>query len=187
MKKVFMIHGFNGEPNGGWRPWLMGELAKKNIYACALPMPSPEAPIKEEWIKTINDAIKQPNEEIFLVGHSLGVPAILRYLETLPNDKKIGGVILVSGPFFQIRKDGYEYVNEFLKDTFNFEKIKKVCDSFIVIHGSDDPIVSLENPNEISKNLNCELIFIPGEKHLNGSAGFYEVPQIFNALEKIIF
>ena len=46
MKKVFIVHGFEGEPNGGWRPWLMGELAKKDIYACALPMPIPSSPNK---------------------------------------------------------------------------------------------------------------------------------------------
>jgi len=91
MKKVFIVHGFGGEPNGGWRPWLMGELAKKDIYACALPMPTPEEPKKEEWVKAITDAIKIPNEEIFLVGHSLGVPAILHYLENLV----AGGGVLV--------------------------------------------------------------------------------------------
>jgi len=45
MKKVFIIHGFEGEPNGGWRPWLMRELAKFDVYASALPMPTPEKPI----------------------------------------------------------------------------------------------------------------------------------------------
>jgi hypothetical protein len=34
MKKVFIIHGFQGKPNGGWRPWLEGELALLDIYAC---------------------------------------------------------------------------------------------------------------------------------------------------------
>ena len=48
-----MIHGFRGEPNGGWRPWLMGELAQKDIYAHALLMPNPYEPKKDEWVKTI--------------------------------------------------------------------------------------------------------------------------------------
>ena len=49
MKKVFMIHGYEGKPNGGWQPWLMGELAKENIWACALSMPSPNKPEKNEY------------------------------------------------------------------------------------------------------------------------------------------
>lgn len=187
MKKVFMIHGFNGEPNGGWRPWLMGELAKKDIYACALPMPSPEVPIKEEWIKTITDAVKTPNKEIFLVGHSLGVPAILRYLETLSVGQKIGGAVLVSGPPFIIQKNGYECVNKFLENSFDFEHLKNVCNNFVVVHGSDDQIVSFNDAEQISKNLACELVSVSGGKHLNGSAGFYKVPEILDSLKKMIF
>ena len=29
MKKVFIIQGFRGAPNGGWKPWLMVELEKQ--------------------------------------------------------------------------------------------------------------------------------------------------------------
>lgn len=73
MKKVFIIHGFEGSPNGGWRPWLMGELEKHDIYACALSMPSPENPVCSEWIAEISQHIEQnKKDEIYLIGHSLG-------------------------------------------------------------------------------------------------------------------
>lgn len=184
MKKVFMIHGFEGEPNGGWRPWLMRELAKKDIWACALPMPTPDKPQKDEWVKTVTDAVGNPNEEIFLVGHSLGVPTILRYLETLDKNKKIGGAVLVSGPAFEIKKHGY--VNKFLDTPFNFEHIKNVCKSFVVVHGDNDPNVPFSDAEYLSKNLSCSLISIPNGGHLAGHDGFYELPQLLEALEKII-
>ncbi|MBI4599005.1 alpha/beta hydrolase, partial [Candidatus Uhrbacteria bacterium] len=82
MKKVFIIHGFEGSPNGGWRPWLMAELEKQEIYACALSMPMPENPVCDEWVGEISRHIERNSDDkIYLVGHSLGVPAILRYLE----------------------------------------------------------------------------------------------------------
>lgn len=186
MKKVFMIHGFQGEPNGGWRPWLMGELAKKDIYACALPMPTPDKPKKDEWIKKILDEVGTPNEEIFLVGHSLGSPAILRYLEKLEDTQKIGGAILVSGPVNLIEKEGYDYVNKFLNSGFGFEKIKRVCSNFVVIHGDNDPNVPLSDAEEVSKKLNCELIKIPSGKHLAGHDGVFELPVALEALEKMM-
>jgi predicted alpha/beta hydrolase family esterase len=185
MKKVFMVHGFNGEPNGGWRPWLMGELAKKDIYACALPMPASEKPEKEEWIKTIKKAVGVPNEEIFLVGHSLGVPAVLRYLETLDKNQKIGGAVLVSGPTFEIKKDGYEKVNKFLNKPFNFEQIKNACKNFAIIHGDNDKSVPFSDAEYLSKNLSCNLISIPNGGHLGGHEGFYELPQLLESLEKM--
>ena len=186
MKKVFMIHGFNGEPNGGWRPWLMGELAKNDIYACALPMPTPDVPVKSEWIKTINEAVGVPTKEIFLIGHSLGVPAILRYLEDLDKDSKIGGVVLVSGLAFVIKEDGYEQVNTFLEGSFDFDHIKNVCNNFVIIHGDNDTNVPLSDAEELSKKLACDLIIIPNGGHLNGSAGCYKLPEALDSLLKMI-
>lgn len=190
MKKVFMVHGFMGEPNGGWRPWLMGELSKKDIYACALPMPNPDNPQKDEWIKTISDAVGDANEEIFLVGHSLGVPAILRYLETLSESKKIGGAILVSGPFKIINPENItsklRKIDNFLDIPFDFEHMKKVCQKFTVIHGDNDEEVPFEHAINISENLNCVLVSVPNGGHLNGSAGWNELPQALKVLEEMM-
>lgn len=179
-----MIHGFKGEPNGGWRPWLMGELAKNNIYACALPMPTPDKPIKEEWVKTIKDAVGNKTDEIFLIGHSLGVPAILRYLETLPIGSKIGGAVLVSGVIFE--KERYEPINNFLNSPFNFDHIKSVCNKFIIIHGDNDENVLFSEATDLSKFLSCDLIPIPNGKHLNGTAGCYKLPEALESLLKMM-
>lgn len=76
----------------------MTELEKKDVYACALSMPNPEEPICFEWVEEIARHVERnKNDEIYLVGHSLGVPAILRYLEK-PESQTIAGSILVSGP-----------------------------------------------------------------------------------------
>lgn len=186
MKKVFIVHGFQGEPNGNWFPWLMEELSKNHIYACSLPMPMPDLPEKREWIKSINEAVGIPNEEILLVGHSLGVPAILRYLETLDKDAKIGGVVLVSGPVSLIEENGYEQVNTFLEGSFDFDHIKNVCNNFVVIHGSNDTNVSFTDAELIAKKLSCELISIPNGGHLNGSAGCFKLPEVLDSLLKMI-
>ena len=181
-----MIHGFRGKPNGGWRPWLMGELSKNDIWACALAMPAPDVPIKSDWIKKINEVVGIPNEEIFLVGHSLGVPAILRYLESLDKDSKVGGVVLVSGPLSKIEKDGYEQVDIFLDTVFDFDHIRNVCKNFVVIQGDNDQNVPFSDAEELAEKFSCELISIPNGGHLNGSAGIFELPQALDSLLKMI-
>ena len=180
-----MIHGFQEKPNGGWRPWLMGELAKSDIYACAIPMPSPDMPVKTDWVTAIKEAVKNPTEEVFLVGHSLGVPAILRYLESLDTDYKIGGVVLVSGPLLKIEKEGYEQVDTFLDTTFDFDHIKNVCKYFIIIHGDNDPNVPFSDAEELSKKLGGFLISIPNGGHLNGSASCFVLPSALESLLKM--
>lgn len=183
MKKVFIIHGFEGSPNGGWRPWLMAELEKKDIYACALSMPRPEMPKKSEWIEEIKRHVDINNkDEIYLIGHSLGVPAILRYLEEY-SPSNISGVILVSGP---VNSTNEEKIDDFMRDSFNFEVIKSKIKKTTVIHGDNDPLVPLSDAETISKKLDCKLMVVNNGKHLNGSAGFNELPKCLEALNEMM-
>jgi len=186
MKKVFMIHGYKGQPNGGWRPWLMGKLAKEEIWACALAMPMADGPQKDEWIKEISRLIGEPSEDFFFVGHSLGVPTILRYLETLPISSQIGGAVLVSGPTHILEGERYQPINHFMEKPFDFEHIKKVCKNFTIIHGDNDKSVPFKQAEELSRNLGCNLISIPNGGHLGGHEGFYELPEVLQALNNMM-
>lgn len=58
MKKVFIAHGFEGSPSGGWQPWLMAELEKRGVHACALAISNPNNPICTEWVKKLRDTLK---------------------------------------------------------------------------------------------------------------------------------
>lgn len=183
MKKVFLIHGFQGEPNGGWRPWLMAELSQKGIYACALPMPTPNNPLPKEWVNEIKRSVEaSPRDQIYLVGHSLGSPAILRFLETT-KVKNIKGIVLVSSPVYKTQK---KKVAEFLKKPFDFKLIKSKVKSILVIHGDNDPAVSFEQGKYLAEQLKGELITIEKGGHLNGSSGWYKLPQAFDGLMKMI-
>ena len=183
MNKVFIIHGFEGSPNGGWRPWLMGELGKQNIYACAISMPNPNNPVPSEWIEEISRHVERnEKDQIYLIGHSLGVPAILRYLEET-KATNVNGLVLVSGPAFKTTK---KKVAEFLEDPFNFKLIKSKVNKVVVIHGDDDRIVSVDQGQFLAKELNAELIIIKNGRHLNGADGWYSLPPCSEALLRIM-
>ena len=55
-----------------------------------------------------------------------------------------------------------------------------------VIHGDNDPYVPVSDAYEISKELQGqgELIIIPNGKHLNGSAGYVELPELLEIILK---
>lgn len=183
MKKVFIVHGFEGSPNGGWRPWLMAELNKKNIYAGAFLMPKPDNPVLEEWVEEISRQVERcKDDEIYLVGHSLGVTAILRFLEETKMNNVFGTVLVSSVS----EKIGNLKIDSFMEKDFDFKKIKSKCKSFSVIHGDNDPYVPLNNAETLSEELNGELIIIENGEHLNGSAGWLTLPQCMNALDKMM-
>ncbi len=191
MKKVFIIHGFMSSPNGGFRPWLMAELFKNDVYACALPMPDPYHPKKEAWVEAISNAVNMfPEDEIILVGHSLGVPAILRYLQTLSENQKIIGSVLVSGPCYSLDIENKETklrrADNFLDIPFDFENIKQKSKQFVVIHGDNDPKVPFSHAIEISQKLDCKLVSIPNGKHLGNSDGCFELPEVFTAIKDML-
>lgn len=182
MKKVFIAHGFESRPNGGWRPWLMGELEKIDVYACALPMPTPENPVCSEWVEEISRQVKRnESDEIHLVGHSLGVPAILRYLES--TQTRIAGAVLVSGP---CERNDNRKIDSFLGKPFDYGSIKSKAGRFVIIQGDNDPNVPMSNAETLSKELDGKLIVIPNGGHLNGASGWYQLPQCLNALKEMV-
>lgn len=184
MKKVLIIHGFEGTPNGGWRPWLMGELEKMDIYACSLAMPTPDAPVCGEWVSELSRQIEMSNsdDEIYLAGHSLGVPAILRYLET-DDARKIAGIVLVAAPSEKTQNKATE---NFYETSYDYELIKTKIGAGAVIHGDNDPYVPLSNAKDIASGLGVDLIVIENGGHLNGSSGFLALPQCLEILSKMI-
>ncbi len=183
MKKVFLIHGFEGSPNGGWRPWLMAELEKMDVYACALAMPSPENPQCKAWVEEISRHVEQSrHDDIYLVGHSLGVPAILRFLEEASENTKIQGIVLVAGPS---EKNENKKIENFFTTDFNFEHINSKFSHASIIHGDNDPLVPISNGQFLSAQLHAPLTLIPNGGHLNGSSGCTSLPPCLEALSQM--
>ncbi len=162
----------------------MAELDKLDIYACALPMPSPDNPIAGEWTAEIARNIEiNPSYEIYLVGHSLGVPAILHYLQQ-PNAKQIAGSILVSGPIETNPK--WTKINNFMEGGFDWDRINANCKKHAVIHGDNDQTVPLSNAEKLSVALGAKLVVVKNGGHLNGSSGFNSLPQVLEALREMM-
>lgn len=186
MKKVFLIHGFRGSPNESFFPWLMRSLKDEGIYSCSLPLPSPDEPKVSEWINTISFNVGNPSNEIFLVGHSLGVPAILRYLESLPLDTRIGGVVLISGPFENLKDEEHKILDPFYENSFDFNYIKKVCEKFSIIHAKQDDLVPVSHAFLLAEKLGVNVTVLPTGWHLVEDEGVRELPEALEELEKMI-
>lgn len=186
MKHVYIVHGFEGKPNGAWRPWLMSELEKLDVYACALPMPSPYTPQCEDWMDEISRHVKANPDETYLIGHSLGVVAILNYLQTHTLRSQFAGVILISGPIASNPEFSIEMHNKlqnFFFAPFNFSNLKNKAKNFCVIHGDNDPVVPFSHAQTLARGLNCELVSVKNGGHLNGSSGFYTLPILLEKLK----
>lgn len=180
-QKVLLVHGYKTTPNGAWFPWLMGEVKKLAVFAVSLDMPTPDVPKQEEWVAEIARAVdRHVAGEVYLVGHSLGVAAILDYLQS-PRAKLVNGVVLVSGriqPSENLATAGFY-------QQFDFQKIRSLTDGAVVIHARDDDMVSYENGVTLAKALGVELVTLESGKHLTGSQGVFELPEALEALKSL--
>lgn len=171
MIRVFIIHGWEADSGSNWFPWLEKELNDRGHEAKALDMPNSAHPEKKEWLESMSKEIK--DEDAILVGHSLGVPAMLAYLE----NNKAGKAILVSG--FDAPLGIADEPDSFVKDGFDFKKIKKNCPKFVIYHSDNDPYI----PLDMAKNLNGELIILPNAGHINLGTGYFQFPEILKNIE----
>lgn len=191
MKKVFIIHGFGGIPNAGWIPWLMKELGNQSVYACALPMPNSKNPVVLKWTEEIAHAVENsPDDEIFLVGHSLGATAVLKYLEQYRGAKNISRVVLVSGLISPLdpenKESNYRMIDSFVIPQIDFKLIKNKAREFVVLHSVDDPAVPFSHAEIISQNLSCPLVSVDNRKHfyILTEPICYEIPELLELIVK---
>jgi hypothetical protein len=183
MKKVFIIHGYGGYPNKNWFPWLKSELEKSNISVTVLAMPNTESPQLSEWLSYLQLQVANPNENIYFVGHSLGCITILKYLESLPKNIKVGGAVLVAG---FIRPIHFHELDNFFQTLLNVKKINMSVKKIIAINSDNDPHVPYQQAEEIEYRFGAELIKIHNGDHLNEKAGYKEFPLLLEKLKGLL-
>lgn len=185
MKKVIIVHGFRAKPNSSWKSWLLVQLRDIDIYAGALLMPTPEEPKSDEWVREIERYADNPDDEIYLVGHSLGCRAILAYLQK--TSRKITAVFLVSGTSTALRVEEEDSplrkIDNFFETHFDFGKIKNTCSQFYIIHAKDDNRVPFEHALFFEKNLEAQLVALETGGHLSGKDGVSELPILMDLLK----
>ena len=182
-KRAFIIHGWGGKPDANWFPWLKMELKKQDFHVNVPKMPNADFPVQSEWLVYMQDIINNVDNDIFLIGHSLGVVAILRFLESLPAGQRVGGVVLVSG--FSESLGTIPEIENFFENRVDYEKIKLHCSNFIVINSDDDPYVPMEKGEILRDNLNAKLIVLHEAGHINMGTGYFQLPIALEELIKI--
>lgn len=165
MKTCIIIHCWEGYPEYCWYPWAKSELEKKGFKVIVPGMPETTTPTFSEWFKKIKEIADNITGEIYLVGHSLGCITILRYLEQLPDNKKVDGVVMVAGFTDYL---GYNELESFFQTPINFKEIKQHCNKFIAINSDNDPYVSLSQSEIFKKELDAKVIVKHQMGHFSG-------------------
>lgn len=178
MKRVIIVHGWDGHPGECWFPWLKKELEKKGYSVQVPQMPVPEAPHMGRWVPHLAKAVGKPDSGTCLVGHSCGCITILRYLESLTKGK-IGKAVLVAGFTDPL---GYKELENFFASPLEWKNIRSHCTDFVAINSDNDQYVPLHHADVFRKNLGAKVIVEHGKGHMGGGDKMMQLPSVLGAV-----
>ena len=192
MKRVFLIHGWEGYPDNCWFPWLKAELKEKGFEVIIPAMPSPDNPKIGEWVNFLKEQVVKPDENTYFIGHSMGCRTILQYLQDLPEKSKVGGVIFVAGwisltPMATRTEQEKQIAKPWLEKPHDYKKMKAHCDKFVAIFSDNDLYVPIkENSDTYKEKLNAKIIVEKGKGHFGDDDNVKELPIVLKELLKMV-
>lgn len=174
MKRVIIVHGWDGYPEEGWFPWLRKELEKRGLEVHIPQLPEADKPRIYNWVPALAKTVGTPDENTYFVGHSMGCQTIARYLESLSEDIKVGGAVFVAGFFKRLTgleddPDVQEIDKHWLTAPLDFEKVRSHLSQSVAIFSDNDPWVPLDNQDDFRDKLGSKIIIERNMGHFSGS------------------
>ncbi|MBI4257272.1 serine hydrolase family protein [Candidatus Uhrbacteria bacterium] len=165
MKRVIIVHCWDGNPEYCWYPWLKRELEARGFEVIVPAMPETSMPKMDLWVPVLADVVGKPDKDTILVGHSIGCATIMRYLETLGETETIGGAVFIAGFTTDL---GFEEIHNFFETPLDFKEIRSHLPRLISIHSNDDPFVDLKYATILADELGAETTILEKMKHFSG-------------------
>lgn len=180
VKRVIIVHCWEGSPGYCWYPYAKKELEKKGFEVTVPAFPETELPKLSAWLPKLKEVVGVPDAGIFLVGHSVGCTTILRYLESLSQGESIGGAVFVAGFTDDL---GLEELKNFFTTPINFDEAKKHCPRFVAIHSDNDPYVPLKHGDIFKEKLGAKVVIKHNAGHFSGEDNCIELPDVVSSVE----
>ncbi len=141
-KEEYYSPTFPSPSNYHWFPWIQKQLVMKGIITQVLEMPTPYAPVYEEWKKQLD--IYPLDRSYTLVGHSRGAGFLLRYLSE--RKVEIDALVLVAPSFRptgqEENKSGEFY--SFVPDPSLSSRVR----AFHLLYSHNDPVKGIKESAE---------------------------------------
>ncbi|MCL2384022.1 MAG: alpha/beta hydrolase [Oscillospiraceae bacterium] len=184
MKKVLLLHGYNGIP-----PVFnyLNEELKKLQYDVIMP----SLPIKENirydtWERELESIIRELEGELIVIAHSCSNPFLIKYLsDSKLNVKLYIGLAGFSNHFVKEGRKDLEKTMESLIpsedeiDNFKYNVKAKFC-----IYSDNDHLVPFEILKQHVKNIEGQDYMIPNVGHMGNRSNLQELPQVIEIVNK---
>lgn len=179
MKNAFIIHGSNGSKDAHWYPWLEEKLKEEGYEVVRPQFPIKEEQILSNWLKTLKP-YKEKLDVALVFAHSLGVPFFMNVLNRW--DVSCRAVFLVSGFVGCLEAEGEPNLDDFSDREFDWEKIRKSAEEFVVFHSDNDPYVPLKRAEDLAEKLGTKVRVIKDGEHFQACSGYKKFEELLKPL-----
>ena len=186
MKRIFIIHGWEGNHESDWLPWLKSELEKLGHKVFTPDMPKTNRPTIEAWVGHLRELVGTPDKNTYFIGGSIGCQTILRYLETVSTP--VGGAIFIAG-WFDLKnmesKEEEDIAEPWIKTPIDIAKVKRVLPKSILIISDNDPFGAVEENKKKFAELGSKILLMRGAGHISGDYGYTKLPEALEEFKKL--
>lgn len=188
MSRVFLIHGWGGNPLIDWFPWAKKNLKEKGYEVIVPEMPDADYPKITPWVNKLTDTVGNIQNNDIFIGHSIGCQAVERYLQTMSEDTRLDKVILIA-PWVILTKKTFEEMGEneevvepWYKTPIDYRKIAKMA-KWTAVFSDDDPFVNYnENYKIYKEKLVAKIILKKNQGHFSQEQGITKIPFLLELL-----
>ena len=119
------------------------------------------------------------------------IQTILRYLESLPENTKVGGAVFLAG-WINLTPEAYEadediiIAKPWLETKLGWDKVKSHANKFIAIFSDDDKLVPLSDSKIFEDELNAKIIVEHNKGHFSGSSGITKLQSALDAVLSLV-
>lgn len=175
-KRDITIHKFKLQKE--WKDSLQTELGV-DFEVFTPRMPNGNNAVYQEWKIWFERLSEFLNDDVILIGHSLGGIFLAKYLSENTFPKRTKAVILLAAPFADLDA-GRSLCSFTLPKSLN--KFTDQVKMIYIIHSKDDPVVPFEQADKYKSVLpNSELIVFADRQHFNQES-FTEIITLIKSL-----
>jgi uncharacterized protein len=178
--KFVILHGTDADHTSNWFPWLKSELEKLGHEVWVPDLPGAKLPNITKYKEFLLSSGYDFRGSV-LIGHSSGSSAIYGLLQDGSESFKVNTAILVGTFKGDLGWDSLHGVNV----PFDFSKIKKRANKFIIIHSDDDPYCPIDGAKEIASELEAKFVLLPQQGHFSKGLDprFDKFPEVLEIIK----
>jgi uncharacterized protein len=173
MKALILPGNGNCDINSMWYSYVKSELEKRGYEVIAENMPDPELARSEFWLPFMEEKLGG-DRNVLLIGHSSGAVAIQRYLET----HACHTAVLVGTCHTDLNEES-ERLSGYYDAPWDWDAMKKNAKRIIIFASTDDPFISVSEPQFIAKQLDADYREFTDQGHFQDE----EFPELISALD----